>query len=274
MTGMPESHLEVAALSDVGTGRDHNEDACGTFIESDACAIVGVADGVSSSEGGEVASQMAIEVMLRACREEAPTRPVGQRLYNAVQQANIEIYERAYAVPELRGMTTTLTAVALERGELTAVHVGDSRLYLVRAGAITQLTKDHTLAAERLLAGFSSKERAIADRSALTRSVGRELIVSRDRISRSLDHGDVLILCSDGLYNVLADDEIARIVEGRDATAACRALIEEANARGTVDNLTAAVVRMIGPAPSRPHPKGLAAALRRLRGGPGASRAG
>src|ERR1039458_2556358 len=128
MRGMPECHLEIAALSDVGTLRDHNEDCCGTFIESGACAIVGVADGVSSSEGGEVASQMAIDVTLRAYREEAPARSVGQRLYNAVQQANIEIYERAYAIPELRGMSTTLTAVALEQGELTAVHVGDSRL--------------------------------------------------------------------------------------------------------------------------------------------------
>jgi serine/threonine protein phosphatase PrpC len=269
MTGMSERHLEIAALSDVGTERDHNEDCCGTFVESSACAIVGVADGVSSSEGGEVASQMAIEVMLRAYREEAPTRSVGQRLYNAVQQANIEVYERAYAIPELRGMSTTLTAVALEGGELTAVHVGDSRLYLARAGTITQLTKDHTLAAERsLVEGLRSKERVLADRSALTRSVGRELIVSRDRISRQLVQGDVLILCSDGLYNVLADAEMMRIVEDRDASAACRALIDEANTHGTPDNLTAAVVRMIGPAPGRPQARGLAAALRRLLGGP------
>jgi len=268
MTGTPEGHLEVAALSDTGTERDHNEDSCGTFLESGACAIVGVADGVSSSEGGEVASQMAIEVTLRACREEAPSRSAGQRLYNAVQQANIEIYERAYAVPELRGMTTTLTAVALDRGELTAVHVGDSRLYLVRAGTITQLTKDHTVAAERLLTGLVSRERALADRSALTRSVGRELIVSRDRISRQLAQGDVLILCSDGLYNVLSDPEMRAIVEDRDAPAACRALIGEANGRGTPDNVTAAIVRMTGPAARRPQPKGLLAALRRLRGGP------
>jgi serine/threonine protein phosphatase PrpC len=264
MTGTRDPHLEIAALSDTGTERDHNEDCCGTFVESGACAIVGVADGVSSSEGGEIASQMAIEVTLRAYREEAPAKSAGQRLYNAVQQANIEIYERAYAVPELRGMTTTLTAVALDRGELIAVHVGDSRLYLVRAGSIMQLTKDHTVAAERLLSGFSSKERALADRSALTRSVGRELIVSRDRISRPLAQGDALVLCSDGLYNVLADDEIRRIVEDRDAAAACRALIEEANRRGTPDNVTAAVARVIGPVPEPPEPRGLLAALRRL----------
>ncbi len=261
-----EYELEVGAVSDAGTERDENEDRCGVFVESAACAIVGVADGVSSYEGGEVASQMAIEVMIRAYREEATTLSAGQRLYRAVQQANIEIYDRSVVVPELRGMATTLTAVALERGELTAVHVGDSRLYLVREGSITQLTKDHTVAAGKARFGLLSKERARthADRCVLTRSVGRELIVSRDRITQRLVQGDVLILCSDGLYNMLADAEMKHLVADRDATSACRSLVEAANARRTPDNVTAAVVRMTGPTPSNPEPSGLAATLRRL----------
>ncbi len=265
---MSEHEIEIAAVSDVGNERGHNEDCCGSFMESNTCAVVGVADGVSSCEGGEVASQMAIEVLLRAYREEAPSMSAGQRLYRAVQQANIEIYDRAVVVPELRGMATTLTAVALERGELTAVHVGDSRLYLVSAGTITQLTKDHTVAAEKVRFGLMSKEKALthADRCALTRSVGRELIVSRDRTSRRLVQGDTLILCSDGLYNVLADAEMARIVAGRDASSACRSLVDAANERGTADNVTAAVVRMIGPTPERPQPNGVTATLRRLFG--------
>jgi PPM family protein phosphatase len=270
MTASPETRfeLEVAAVTDVGTERENNEDECGHLLENEACGLLVVADGVSSAEAGETASQTAVAAILRTFSDQPAGTPTAKRLYRAVQQANIEIYERAYAIPELRGMTTTLTAVALERGDLTAVHVGDSRLYLVRAGTITQLTKDHTLAEERLLAGFASKERALADRSALTRSVGRELIVSRDRISRQLVQNDVLLLCSDGLYNVLADAEMQRIVADRDAPAACRALIEEANGRGTPDNVTAAMVRMIGPAPTRPEPGRLLSALRRLRGRP------
>ncbi len=269
-TGKSEYELEIAALSDAGTERELNEDCCGSFVEGAACAIVGVADGVSSYEGGEVASQMAIEVLLRAYREEAPTLSAGQRLYRAVQQANIEVHDRAMVVPELRGMATTLTAVALERGELTAVHVGDSRLYLVRDGRITQLTKDHTVAAEKVRFGLLNKERARthADRCVLTRSVGRELIVSRDRITQQIAQGDVLILCSDGLYNVLADAEMARFVADRQAASACRSLIQAANERGTPDNVTAAVVRMTGPTPVRPQPTGLAATLRRLFGRP------
>ncbi len=265
---MSDFELDVAALTDVGTERDHNEDACGTFAEHGGCGVVAVADGVSGQEGGEAASQMAIEVTLRAYRDEAPSTPAGQRIYRAVQQANIEIYDRAMIVPELRGMSTTLTAAAIDRGVLTAVHVGDSRLYLVRGGVITQLSKDHTVAAEKVRMGLLGAERARThpDRCVLTRSVGRELIVSRDRITRPLEQGDVLVLCSDGLHNVLADEELARLVEDLRAADACRALVDAANDRGTPDNLTAAVVRLVGPVPARPEPSGLASKVRRLFG--------
>lgn len=262
--------VEVAAVTDVGTERDHNEDACGSCVERKDCVVVGVADGVSSSEGGEIASAMAIDTLLRAYREEEAKQGAGTRLYRAVQQANIEVYDKAVVVTELRGMATTLTAVAVEHGELTAVHVGDSRLYLVHEGVITQLTKDHTLAAERSRMGLLSKEKARThpDRCKLTRSVGRELIVNRDRISRSLIQGDMLLVCSDGLHTVLEDEEIAKLISGLDATAACRALIDAANERGTPDNLTAAVVRVVGPTAQQASPGGIAATLRRWIGKP------
>lgn len=261
--------LEVATLTDVGTARDHNEDACGSLLDTHDTAVVAVADGVSSSLGGEVASQMAVEVLLRACREEPATLPAGQRVYRAVQQANIEIYDRSVAVPELRGMATTLTAVAVERAELTVVHVGDSRAYLIQGGTITQLTRDHTAAAEKVRYGVMSRDRARTspDRSVLTRSVGRELIVSRDRTGRRLRQGDALLLCSDGLYNVLEDGELLARAQGGTAAEACRRLVDAANARGTMDNLTAAVIRVVGPTPDEPDPAGgVMARVRRLLG--------
>jgi serine/threonine protein phosphatase PrpC len=269
---LPEYDLEIATVTDTGTHRSHNEDFCASFSESGSSAVVGVADGVSSCEGGEVASQLAIEAMLKAYREEPRTMSSGQRLYRAVQSANIEVYDRSSIVPELRGMTTTLTAAAVERAELTVIHIGDSRLYLVRRGTITQLTKDHTVTAERARMGLISEERARnhPDRSVLTRSLGRELIVSRDRISRQLVQGDALILCSDGLYNVLGDAEMERILaarENRDPSVACRELVDEANLRGTPDNLTVAVVRLTGPTPDLPKKPRLGASLRRLLGG-------
>ena len=176
-----------------------------------------------------------------------------KRLYRAVQQANIEVYDLATVVPELRGMTTTLTAVVVDRGELTAAHIGDSRLYLLRDGRLTQLTKDHTVAGEKARIGLMSKARAREhpDRSVLTRSLGRELIVPIDRISNRLFRGDALLVCSDGLYNVLDEEQMAPLVARGDAGAACRSLIDTANGRGTLDNVSAAVLRVLN-GPERP----------------------
>jgi protein phosphatase len=265
---MDDWAVEVAALTDVGTRRDHNEDACGTHAEGEDRAVLVVADGVSLAQAGEVASTMAVEVTLRAYREAPAGERAAQRIYRAVQQANIEIYDRAVAVPELRGMSTTLTAAVVDRGELTAIHVGDSRLYVVRGREIVQLTKDHTVAAERVRMKLLSREHARLhpDRSVLTRSVGRELIVSRDRISRRLAQGDVLLACTDGVHGVLEDEELAELVEGLDAEAACRAVVAAANARGTADNLSCAVLRMVGPTSDGPRPEGLRERLARLLG--------
>ena len=262
-----EYALEVAAVTDVGTGRALNEDACGVHVDGPTCALVVVADGVSSSEAGEVASQMAVEVVLRAYREQPAALGAGQRLYRAVQQANIEIYDKSIAVPELRGMATTLTAAVVDRGQLTVVHVGDSRAYLLRDGVMTQVTKDHTLAAQKSRYGLLSRERARthADRCVLTRSVGRELIVTRDQSTQQLGQGDRLVLCSDGLYNVLSDAEIAATMEGHDVTSACHALIAAANDRGTPDNVSAAILRLVGSAPGRqPAPGPWTRLLRRV----------
>jgi protein phosphatase len=267
VTGVAHEYaFEMAALSDVGTGRDHNEDYCGVLVDSATCGVAAVADGVSGSEGGETASRMAIEVTLRAWRELPVDLPPAKRLARAVQQANIEVHELSLFVPELRGMATTLTAVALERGEMTIAHVGDSRLYLVREGTAVQLTKDHTVAAERQRIGLLSAEQARthAGKSVLTRSLGRELICAIDRISMRLSQGEVLVLCSDGLHGVLGEREIEALVRHADAPDACRALIDAANALGTPDNLTAAVVRMTGPIPARPKPPALGDKLRQL----------
>ncbi len=260
--------VEAFALSDVGTERPHNEDACGVRREAGGAVVAVVADGVSGGPGGELASQLAVEVLLRELGE-APSRPAGQRLYRAVQQANIELYDKAVTVPELRGMATTVTAVVVEGGELTAVHVGDSRLYLLRDGMVIQLTKDHTVAAERVRMGLLSPEKARThpEKSTLTRSVGRELIVNRDRLSRPVQGGDLLILCTDGLHGVLRDEVLAEVaLAAPDAEAACRSLIERANASTTPDNLTVAVVRVLGGPPAPPARPGVGARLRRLLG--------
>jgi protein phosphatase len=237
-----------ATLSDRGTQRPHNEDACGSYAESETHFIVVVADGVSGFEGGEIASRTAVDVTVQAYRESPVSWGPAKRLYRAVQQANIDIHDRALVVTELRGMSTTLTALAIDGGTAYCAHVGDSRLYLIRGGEIEQKTKDHTVAADKRRLGLVSAERLKdhPDRSTLTRSLGRELIAAVDRLSFPLASDDALVVCSDGLYNVLDDHELRDLIGDIAPHAACDSVIRAANARGTPDNLTAAVVR-VGP---------------------------
>ena len=251
VSGAAQPDFDLAVVSDIGTERPDNEDACGYFVEGPQAVLFVVADGIGGYEGGEVASRMAVDITLEAYRESPLAWGAVKRLQRAVQRANIEIYNRAITVPELRRMGTTLTAAVVEGGRLSAVHVGDCRLYLARRGRIAQITKDHTVIAERVRMGLISAARARhhPERSTLSRSIGHELIVSVDRLSMPLVQGDRLLLCSDGLYNVLDDHELDHLMGSGDAAAACKALIETANARGSADNLTAAVFIMRGATP-------------------------
>lgn len=244
----------IALKSDLGTNRETNEDSCGCRINTDGTLLFAVADGIGGYEGGEVASAMAIAITLDAyCTSPREWGPA-KRLNRAVQRANIEIHNKALTIPELRRMGTTLTAVVIDNGTLHAAHVGDCRLYLVRRGKISQLTKDHTVVQERVRMGLMTAARARRhpERSALSRSVGHELIVSVDRITLQVEQNDRLLLCSDGLYNVLEEHELASTIFGHDAESACKALVEMANHRGTADNLTAAVFTMKGASPAAP----------------------
>ncbi len=256
--GEATSLYEIALKSDVGTNRDTNEDACGYRLDGDGAPLFAVADGIGGYEGGEIASAMAIEITLDAYFTSPVEWGPAKRLNRAVQRANIEIHNRALTVPELRRMGTTLTAAVVADGTLHAAHVGDCRLYLIRKGRISQLTKDHTVIQERVRMGLMSAARARnhPERSALSRSVGHELIVSVDRITLGLEQHDRLILCSDGLHNVLDESELERAVAGLNGESACQRLIEMANQRGTADNLTVGVFTMNGPTISAP-PNGI-----------------
>ena len=244
---------DVSVLSDVGNERENNEDCLGFSYEGKTSLLLVVADGVGGYEGGEQASRTAVDVTLASYRQQPASIHPEKRLYRAAQQANIEIYDRAIVVTELRGMSSTLTAVALEAGMLYVAHVGDSRLYLVREQTITQVTKDHTVVAERVRQRLLSPERARhhPDRGTLTRSLGRELIAAVDRITLPVRTGDVLVVCTDGLYNVLSEREIVELTSDGPAEAICHRLIETANEKGTFDNLSAAVCRIVGELPAR-----------------------
>jgi len=266
--GEASLEFDLAMLTDLGTNRKNNEDCCSQFVEAHDSVVFAVADGVGGYEGGEIASATGVETLLQTYRDNPKAWGASRRLHRAIQNANIEIYNRALVVPELRRMATTMTAVSVERGVLAAAHVGDCRLYLARDGNITQMTKDHTVVGEKVRMGLLAPERARThpDRSKLTRSLGQELIASVDLISMPLRFKDVLVLCSDGLHNVILEPEILKIAGNSTPSDACRTLIDTANERGTPDNLTVAVFKMLAPYEAQDEAPGWRDRLRNLLG--------
>jgi protein phosphatase len=267
--GSPREIFEIASRTHPGLVREANEDFSATFFAEDCAGLI-VADGVSSFTGGDTASRLAVQVTLDAFLSQEKSLSRTKRLYRAVQRANIAVHDHALGVPELRSMATTLTAVLVAPSELCAAHIGDCRLYLLRAGRLTQLTKDHTVSAERSRLGILSKARARnhPTSSTLTRSLGRELIARVDQFTAPIAENDLLVVCSDGIHHVVDDDEMRALCLARTAEVACEALIQAANERGSPDNVTAAAARVAGPLPRHTGKDGLLGALSRaFRGG-------
>jgi serine/threonine protein phosphatase PrpC len=232
--------LVVGTATDVGKVRDHNED--GYLVDGDL-RLVAVADGMGGHRGGEVASATALSVMHEVFTE-------GRDLQAAVVAANEAVFERSTEDDDVRGMGTTMTAgVLAEDGEtLVIAHVGDSRAYLYRDGELSRVTTDHSLVEELIRAGELTEEEALRDsrRSMITRAVGLEPDVEVDLYPVALQLGDRLVLCSDGLTDMVTDDGIAAAVAAEsDPEKAALRLIDEANDAGGVDNITAVLVDVV-----------------------------
>jgi serine/threonine protein phosphatase PrpC len=255
--------LRSAALSDVGRARERNEDA---FFRGER--VFAVADGLGGHNAGDVASRLAIEPLAALDRtlEAGRGGGVAEALARAVREANRAVFQRAQADARVRGMGTTLTAVAIVDSSAYLAHVGDSRCYLLRGGAISQLSSDHTLVARMVAEGRLTPEQAEVhpQRSILTRALGADPAVDVDTLEIPLVPGDRLLLCSDGLSSVVDEDRIqALLEEATDLEDGCRRLVDEANARGGPDNITVVVVEVAGAPPARVAP---ARRVRRARG--------
>lgn len=235
--------LRAAALSDVGRRRRTNEDRHG---EDPALGLFLVADGMGGHTAGQVASGIAIEAMLEAARACTAGGSLTERLRTAVARANEQILRAAAERQELAGMGTTLVALLVCGGRAAVAHVGDSRVYRVRAGGIRQLTDDHSLVGELQRRGEISADaaREHPHRHVLTRALGVRTEAEPDLGELTVDPGDVFVLCSDGLTHHVRDEEIANAVAGEpDLAGACGRLVALANARGGEDNVTVLLVR-------------------------------
>jgi serine/threonine protein phosphatase PrpC len=253
-----------AYVCDPGTVRDNNEDYAGAFAPDDAEAVplFIVADGMGGHAAGEVASRLAVETVL-AGWQSGGSGAAHQRLRSVVRSANVAVFDAGQDA-ERRGMGTTLTALALAGREVVIAHAGDSRAYLVRGGQASQLTADHSRVGEMLRMRLITAEQAARHpaRSMLTRSLGTDPVLQIDLTRQPAEVGDTYVLCSDGLWDLVARGEIATIAAGgpdgedaslRPPSEAAAALVELALKRDAPDNVTVAVIRLVahGSAPSR-----------------------
>lgn len=245
--------MEVASLTDVGRQRENNEDAClywepecdDEFERKGRLAVV--ADGMGGYEGGQEASRLAVETVLAVYDKAFRTDPQAT-LVEAFAVAHKRIQEYAEDHAEFQGMGTTCTALAVVARQLYFAHVGDSRLYLVRGGEISRLTRDHTYVGRLVESGIVRAEDAEThpQRHILTAALGSGSEVAVDFPQQALvvEQGDTLILCTDGLWGLVTDQEILRAVHGQLAAASCRSLVAMALQRGGPDNITVQVLRV------------------------------
>lgn len=249
--------LVSCSFTDTGMKRPQNEDS---FLVDEDLPLFVVADGMGGHKGGAVASALAVEfvgVTMRRVQVPADAKlgPSGDRpqenviadqLAYAIRVAGRQIHDASVAIPEVANMGTTCVALAFAKNQAIVANVGDSRAYRVRGNTIEQITEDHSVVAEYVRKGMLSEEQARQHlfKSALTRSVGFEEETLVDTFLRPVEKGDVFVLCSDGLTNMVTDDEIRAIIAENDPDAGAEGLVNLANQRGGDDNITVAVVRV------------------------------
>jgi serine/threonine protein phosphatase PrpC len=271
----PEAHGEIRvrlfARTDVGQVREHNED---NFLVADLTrrqrglmeanrqttigpqgAVFAVCDGMGGAAAGEIASQLAVDIvcekMIEGLEEAAPVRrdELGRRLVRAVEAAGLRIFQEAKLDRTRRGMGTTVTAAALVDDILFLAQVGDSRGYILRGGNLVQVTRDQSLVNQLIEAGQLTEEEAetFEHNNIILQALGTSDTVQVDLTYVDLRQGDVLLLCSDGLSGMVRFDEIREILRSSsDPLDTCKALTERANQAGGHDNITVIVVHFDG----------------------------
>jgi protein phosphatase len=264
-TPMP-LRLKIAARTDQGRVRKNNQDSIYTgsikLRAGKSARLALVADGMGGAKAGEQASRIAAEVAQAQIQDDvdgnSPADDAAWQdlLRKAAKAANSRVYEEARVDAERKGMGTTLTIALIVGDRLHIASVGDSRAYLLNSQGVTadgattaQLTSDHSLVARLVDIGQITPEQARThpQRNLLYRSIGTDPSVEVDTLSEQLEPGDVVLLCSDGLFNHVRDEEIARIaLEEPDPDRACQRLVALANERGGRDNISAVIVRVEG----------------------------
>jgi protein phosphatase len=249
-----EMNLRVGAVSDTGRVRKLNEDAYAARADQGWFVVC---DGMGGARAGEVASRLAVDTIIETLAGNGPDaepspaeagyRPLTLKLAAAVRRSNVVIFDQSQSDTRHAGMGTTVVGACLADGIASIAHVGDSRAYLWRGGALEPLTRDHSVVQMQVNEGLLAQEESLQSeqQNLLLRALGHRAGVDVDVAEVPVQPGDYLLLCTDGLTRMVPDAEMARtIADTREPQAICRVLMDEANRGGGPDNVTVVVVEL------------------------------
>ena len=242
--------MKFAARTDKGMHRELNED-CFNIISgnSEVPAVFVIADGMGGHNSGEIASKAAVDYISDALSglpgRLASDNGIIDEMKKLIAETNSYVYEKSLEMPENNGMGTTMTVAAAVGGIMYIGHIGDSRLYLIRDGNIKLLTTDHSYIEEMVRNGSMTREEAKSHprKHVITRALGCTAEVEADTYSCSMEAGDTYLLCTDGLTNMLGEDDIMELASGNSPDTACEKLVKRANDNGGEDNITVIVIK-------------------------------
>ena len=256
-------YIEIASITDVGMQRNHNEDS---VASNPQLGVTVLADGMGGYKAGEVASAIAVNTIMTELKKtinsvkpaEVDTKSgytkLSMLVESLVKTANEAIFNTATSQPQYKGMGTTLVMALFYNNRMTIAHVGDSRLYRIKDNTLEQITQDHTLLRELIERGFYTEEQArnSPNRNLVTRALGVDKEVEVDIQEEVVTPGEKFLLCSDGLTDMLEDEEINSILEEySDNIETCaQVLIDQANDKGGLDNVSVIITNIVKPFPS------------------------
>lgn len=243
--------IHAWGLTDKGVVRRQNQDSFYLDVPSEQAAVGVVCDGMGGARAGNIASSLAVEAFADALRgllaQEDAGRSPGELMAQSAETANRTVYQRACGDPACRGMGTTLVAVLVREQTASILNIGDSRCYHVGEGGIRRVTRDHSVVEDMVARGDITPEEARTHprKNLITRALGSEPKVQPDLYEQALLPGEFLLLCSDGLSNLLTDQEIhAEILRGGTPENCCKRLLDIAISRGAPDNVTVVLMEI------------------------------
>ena len=243
--------MQIWGLSDPGCVRMQNQDTYHSEQLDRNTVLCVVCDGMGGARSGNIASTLAVDVFVqevkRTWTSSMDQEKIDQMLRGAVKLANFTVYDQAAQFEEFSGMGTTLAAVLVHGKDVTVVNVGDSRVYAVDKNGIYQLTKDHSLVQMMVERGDLTPEmaRSYPGKNFITRAVGTEAVADCDLFHYKVERGVCLLLCSDGLSNMMDDQEILfEVVHGVSKQQCCQRLLDIAKNRGAPDNVTSVLIQI------------------------------